>query len=734
MIDYIHFDLFGKSGINKQLEITHPGGTITNKDLYSEQFSLEESISTAETLKFGACEASALKFRVRNSPAISSLVGQRLSTKLILNHDTENPLDLGRHKGYSDTPTADRKYRDIVAYDAMFDIINADVATWYAAQYFPMTLRAFRQSFAAHFGLEEVNAELVNDDLIVERTIIANEVSGKTILTAICEINGCFGHINRAGKLEYVRLKSRQSAEIRKYKSPLRYENYVVEAITKVQIRQEEGDVGGTFGEGNNCYIVDGNFLAYGKTQDELIGIAENLLGEIGGISYRPCNVSTYGNPCIEVGDGLTIHTSDMDIVAIVTSRAFKGIQAMQDTYTSSGKEKQLQQLNSVRDELRKLRARANVLTRTLEETRSEITRLESYVADNYMTSEAASSLIKQSADGILEQVNSTFTTKGEVEALVEGLQGQIDGNIQTWTGTETPTLDNYPAVAWDDMATRNQHIGDLYYVESQGNDSGFCYRFQQNNGVYEWVLLKDTEITKALKDAADALQGLGEVKVDLDANYSTTVEMTAEIQKSAEQISQNVSSIYATKIESGKVLSDAQKYTDSKNKENITKVSIFYAIGSSPTEAPESGWSTTPPQWTAGMYMWQKTLTEYGDGSSAESQPVNISGAQGKDGENAENLRIDSSGGFTLKEDESVTLTARIFDGTTEIDPDGELSYLWWKSVDGNNYEALAAGKTVTVSESMYESFMDVYFTCEDSAATVAIAGRAIVGISIVG
>lgn len=433
MIDYIHFDLFGKSGVNKQLQITHPGGTITNKDLYFEQFSLNESISSADVLKFGACEASSMKFRVRNIPGIGSLVGQNLSASLILNHDSANPFMLGSYKGYSDTPTADRKYRDVVAYDALFDVINANVSAWYTALVFPMTLRAFRQSFAEHFGLTEVDADLVNDNITVERTILTNEISGKTILNAICELNGCFGHINREGKLEYVRLKNRQSSDIRKYKAPLKYENYVVAAITRVQVRQEEGDVGGSYGDGENCYIVDGNFIVYGKTQDELIKIAQNLLEEIGGISYRPCSVSTYGNPCIEVGDGLTIHTSDMDIVSIVTSRAFKGIQAMQDTYTSSGKEKQLEQLNSTKDELRKLKSRANVLIRTLEETRSEITKLESYFDEQaaelqQIITEQYTSLVQQS-EKIAAAAVDGYTKKTEFEEFKEYAIGELELN-----------------------------------------------------------------------------------------------------------------------------------------------------------------------------------------------------------------------------------------------------------------------------------------------------------------
>lgn len=41
----------------------------------------------------------------------------------------------------------------------------------------------------------------------VAETIKPSELSGQTVMEAICSINGCFGHINHDGKFEYVFLK-----------------------------------------------------------------------------------------------------------------------------------------------------------------------------------------------------------------------------------------------------------------------------------------------------------------------------------------------------------------------------------------------------------------------------------------------------------------------------------------------------------------------------------------------
>lgn len=63
-----------------------------------------------------------------------------------------------------------------------------------------------------------------------------------------------------------------------------------------------------------------------------------------------------------------------------------------------------------------------------------------------------------------------------------------------------------------------------------------------------------------------------------------------------------------------------------------IQGVDVEYALGESQTTPPESGWSTTAPEWREGMYMWQRTVAYTSDGTSY-SDPTCIQGAAGKNG-----------------------------------------------------------------------------------------------------
>nr|UWG76928.1 MAG: late control gene D protein [Bacteriophage sp.] len=105
-----------------------------------------------------------------------------------------------------------------------------------------------------------------------------------------------------------------------------------------------------------------------------------------------------------------------------------------------------------------------------------------------------------------LDKLSEEVPTKEYLDKVQEELQGQIDGNIETFTKTEIPTLNNEPAVNWTDNATRKKHIGDICYVVNPASSAdGYSYRFAntgtEQTPVYEWVLIKDSDVTKALQD-----------------------------------------------------------------------------------------------------------------------------------------------------------------------------------------------------------------------------------------
>lgn len=80
-------------------------------------------------------------------------------------------------------------------------------------------------------------------------------------------------------------------------------------------------------------------------------------------------------------------------------------------------------------------------------------------------------------------------------------MQDEIDGSISTWFEEGEPTLENEPAATWAEDDELPKHVGDLYY----DTETGYCYRFQTGDAGFDWQLIRDTDVTKALADAAAA-------------------------------------------------------------------------------------------------------------------------------------------------------------------------------------------------------------------------------------
>ena len=512
-----------------------------NSDIDWENFELSESLCSESELRFGCCEASILKFRIHNT--FVPLKEKWMTVTEVLDGNTDVPFQFGRYKVFSDVPTADRLYRDVTAYDVMYDIINSSAISWYNTilpnENAKVTMKQFRTSFVNYFGLEQEEITLVNDDMIVEKTIqveegveIENEteqvsilkesaLSGKDVITAICEINGCFGNIGRNGKFHYVYLnqdimglypsntlfpdhapwylKQSETGHLYpqdpkstslgtgKYKS-CQYEDFICKRIAKLQIRQEENDIGKIWPEGekrpdDNCYIIENNFLVYGKPSDELKVVAKNIFDKISDVVYRPFFADCVGNPCLEVGDPVRLPTKYELVESYILTRNLKGIQSLTDGYGASGSEKYSEKMNGIHNSILQLKSKANILKRTIEETRSEL----------IDSDQGLNSLILQTAREI----------RAEVKNTKEGLESSIIQKAEEITSTVSAATSKFDTKNYEVDLFGYEDGEEIKYEASENN--GKYYLNQVNGNLYlsngkSWELVEQLElITKKL-------------------------------------------------------------------------------------------------------------------------------------------------------------------------------------------------------------------------------------------
>ena len=579
MVNYQYSSLFLKDSVDKQLNIVSDDGkiNITNTELHQEKFELTESLCSESELTFGACEAGMIKFTVSN--VFLPMKGKWLTAKMTLDGHEDKPFQIGRYKVYSDTPTADRTCRDVVAYDALYDILSSDVTDWYN-QILPqknskVTLKQFRDSFFNHFGVEQEEVSLVNDEMIIEKTVevtasssgssdtaetntIGEAISGKEVLSCILEINGCMGNIGRVGKFRYVYLtqemqglypandlypaddlypRNPKSTSISKSQYiSAQYEDYIVRTIDKLQIREKENDIGVIVGDGGNTYVIEGNFLVYGKGTKELNEIGEKTLSKIKGIIYRPFSADCKGNPCIEVGDAVRLTTKYELIETYILKRTLKGIQALRDDLEADGEEYRTSKVNGIQRSILQLKGKSNTLERSIDETKSTIvdvekglqsqitqtaTEIRSEVKNN---TDGLSSRITQTAESITAEVNRATSAEGTLSSKISQTAESITAEVNRATNAEETLSSKITQTAESITAEVNRATnkeGELA-AAIQINAEGITSKVSRDS-----VVSEINQSAEGLKIRADLLELRGSVEmtggyVHIDATEST--------------------------------------------------------------------------------------------------------------------------------------------------------------------------------------------------------------------
>ena len=208
-------------------------------------------------------------------------------------------------------------------------------------------------------------------------------------------------------------------------------------------------------------------------------------------------------------------------------------------------------------------------------------------LSTNYQTKADSDALyatqasLKATSDSITSTVEKTYATKSSVETL----QNIADSAIETWVGSVAPTGSNKPASGWNTTALKKQHSGDIYYDTS----TGYSYRYGSVDGTtYSWTMIKDSDIQKAIRDAADA---------QLAANGA---------QDSIDKLALDIPNIYATKTELTQT-SDSIKASVS----GVTKTANSALSKATTVEQTVNGLKTTVSEQATKLNNTVKTVSE---------------------------------------------------------------------------------------------------------------------------
>ncbi len=455
---------------------------IQSDEIVGNSTKIDEAISDADTIKYGTVQPAALEMQiVEDSEEVSAVerysqhldgyvkgriwdyaIGHKITVNL---WDTSNVLEQGLPytaefyitgvKGEGTT-----KFKTITAYDAL-SLFDKNAADWYNGLDFSgLTLKAFRESLCTYCGVEFESVTLPNDSMTVSRTMSATSITGRDILSACCELCGCWPKIDLWGtnKLKWVTLgaTSCETFDYSQYDYTFRpdstREEYDCKGINAVVVRATDDDVGGHYPATvqDNPYIIQGNFLCFGKSTAELTTIAQNIYNQIANKPYRPHKTVITGRPYLEPGDKVTVKFADGNggtFDTYILKRTMTGEAALLDTYEAKGQQEHKEQYG-ISQQIQQIQGRTNELTRTVDETVNTVTRIE------YLTP-------------VLSDTDPSTDWADDDKAAKEGYQWFDGTDLRIWDGAAWK-LTIYPNYNQSTQPT-NAKEGEYWYNPTSG-------------------------------------------------------------------------------------------------------------------------------------------------------------------------------------------------------------------------------------------------------------------------
>ena len=525
--------------------------------IHSGSMKLQRTLcENSNDINFGGCVASQFEATIEG---IENLVGQRI--RVLQRFENEEELSLFKGIVNECELQDDRQSYRIVAYDELYSISKIDVMEWYRSLDFPIMLSDMLSSLLNFLNIYPSENLVVRNDFLVSETVF-NALNGVDVLKAICEVNGGFGIIDENGEFNIIYLEKDYGMQLQAL-SGFELSTYETKPITKVIIRATENDIGGEFGSSGNTYIMQGNFLVFGKSTKELNNIAETLAQTIAGLYWRPCEFDiAISNPLIGItGERYNIITSQGDdFYTYIFNTTFSDVQLLSQTLSCYGEEERSNNVSSTQKEMMVLQQRTFEISRTVDGMNETVSRIES------------------TAEGNRTSINEINTTVEGITIKIEDIQKQLDGDIVVYTSTETPTLDNYPATDWfieyyppanESVAEDyhfpgdytwqfsydefRKHIGSIVYVEG----TNYVYRFILNeNKQFEWKLMADTELSYLINQIAEVRTTVEGLSSTVSNTELVVKNNTSQINKNTSSISQNATNI-ATKVSKNNIISE---------------------------------------------------------------------------------------------------------------------------------------------------------------------------------
>lgn len=160
-----------------------------------------------------------------------------------------------------------------------------------------------------------------------------------------------------------------------------------------------------------------------------------------------------------------------------------------------------------------------------------------------------------------------------------------------------------------------NPKLGDVWYKEN--GDKLEMWVYESRDGVTQWYALANDLTAVEVKQAVAQAQ---EESADALEKANNAFDEAVNVLENANQANATANS--------------ASQVADSAFNKSVKSSVVTYAVGTSGTTAPTSGWQSTVPSVSSTQYLWARTVFTLQDNSATTSYSVSKQGVKGDKGD----------------------------------------------------------------------------------------------------
>lgn len=160
-----------------------------------------------------------------------------------------------------------------------------------------------------------------------------------------------------------------------------------------------------------------------------------------------------------------------------------------------------------------------------------------------------------------------------------------------------------------------NPKLGDVWYKEN--GDKLEMWVYESRDGVTQWYALANDLTAEEVKQAVAQAQ-----------------EESADALEKANNAFDEVVNALENANQANSTANSASQLADSAFNKSVKSSVVTYAVGTSGTTAPTSGWQSTVPSVSSTQYLWTRTVFTLQDNSATTSYSVSKQGTKGDRGD----------------------------------------------------------------------------------------------------